>query len=500
MLNVVLIVGIALAALVAGVSGAWSPCGFAMIETFTPHLCGGRGRRNLGVALFAVGAIVASAALGWVLGLVGAGLPSSLTLSLLAVLALVGAMRDLGIMRIPLPQRRGQVPESWRRELPLVVWAPAYGIILGLGVLTFQVVSTFWVVAGACIAIGNPTTGAACFALFGLGRVLMVIIPPRLAETYAAGAIGIGVAMPVVRRVNGLVLLAVGVLAFGASPALGADGVGPIGTYLPSAEGATLAVTQGGGDGTQAVIVTGAGITATIAGASSPSVSGNRVAVVCVADTPPCGPVGGVAVVDWTTWTATPPESTDALPTYPLPIYPIIEGAIRPSLSGSRLAYVVSEGSRQALYLIDLNTGTRTRVTTVPATYDISGPSLSPTALAWARNAGSGSSVWVRNLARGSQRSIATSTPGTILITPSVYGNRIAWISQNGEVAARSKVVVAALGGGAQRTVATVVSRTDILWGTSLTASTVYTTRWNPFNATDLGTQPIGRVVQYAVR
>jgi len=500
MLNALLIIGIGLAALVAGVSGAWSPCGFAMIETFTPHLCGGRGRRNLGVALFAAGAIAASAALGWVLGLAGAGLSSSLTLSLLAVLALVGALRDLGIMRIPLPQRRGQVPESWRRELPLVVWAPAYGVMLGLGVLTFQVVSTFWVVAGACIAIGNPATAAACFALFGLGRVLMVIIPPRLADTYAAGAIGIGVAMPVVRRVNGLILLVIGLLAFGASPAFGQAGVGPIGSYLPSVDGPTLAVTQGAGDGTQAVVVRRASTTATIAGASSPSVSGSRIAVVCVANTPPCGPVGGVAVVDWPTWKPTPPATPDALPTYPLPIYPIIEGAIRPTLSGSRLAYVVPEGSGQALYLRDLDAGTSTRVTGVSATYDISGPSLSPTSLAWARNAGSGSSIWVRNLAAGRQRQIATSTRGTILITPSVYGNRIAWISQNGEVAARSRIVVATLGGRSQRTVATIVSRTDILWGTSLTPSAVYTTRWNPFNANDLGTQSIGRVVRYAVR
>jgi hypothetical protein len=136
----------------------------------------------------------------------------------------------------------------------------------------------------------------------------------------------------------------------------------------------------------------------------------------------------------------------------------------------------------------------------VSATYDISGPSLSPTALAWARNAGNGSSIWVRNLAAGRQRQIARSTRGTILITPSVYGNRIAWISQNGEVAARSRIVVATLGGKSQRTVATIVSRTDILWGTSLTPSAVYTTRWNPFNANDLGTQSIGRVVRYAVR
>ena len=29
---------------------------------------------------------------------------------------------------------------------------------------------------------------------------------------------------------------------------------------------------------------------------------------------------------------------------------------------------------------------------------------------------------------------------------------------------------------------------------------TVYTARWNPFNATDLGTRPVGRVVRFADR
>ena len=107
MLTSLLTIGIGLAALLAGISGAWSPCGFAMIETFTPHMCGGRRRRNLGVALFAGGAILASAALGAILGLAGDGLPTRWTLVLLGALALLGAARDLGIHRNTLRHRIG---------------------------------------------------------------------------------------------------------------------------------------------------------------------------------------------------------------------------------------------------------------------------------------------------------------------------------------------------------------------------------------------------------
>ena len=49
-------------ALVAGVTGAWSPCGFSMVETLAPSGYAGRMRVTIvACATFAVGALVGGA-------------------------------------------------------------------------------------------------------------------------------------------------------------------------------------------------------------------------------------------------------------------------------------------------------------------------------------------------------------------------------------------------------------------------------------------------------
>ena len=121
-----------------------------MVETFTPAVCGSRRRQRL-----AVGAVAASALVGAALGAVGALLGTQLAF-LVAALALLAAAREAGIVRLPLPQLRRQVPERWRSELPLPVWSVGYGIGLGLGFVTFQPVATFWVACAAAVALGKP--------------------------------------------------------------------------------------------------------------------------------------------------------------------------------------------------------------------------------------------------------------------------------------------------------------------------------------------------------
>src|SRR5262245_17388004 len=98
-----------------------------MVETITPDVCGGRHRYRTAVAVFAVGAIAAAAALGAVLGAIGSLLDQEVALAVVGVLALLGALREAGWLRLPLPQLAQQVPERWRREWPLPAWSLAYG-------------------------------------------------------------------------------------------------------------------------------------------------------------------------------------------------------------------------------------------------------------------------------------------------------------------------------------------------------------------------------------
>ena len=158
-----------------------------MLETFTPAVCGSRKRQIVAQALFTVAAVATAAALGLVLGLAGAALGARQALLAAAALALVAAAREAGILRFSLPQSRRQVPERWRFELPLPVWASGYGAGLGAGFFTFQPVSTFWVACAGALALARPVPAALCLSLYGLGRAAMVVWPRRrLADPTAA--------------------------------------------------------------------------------------------------------------------------------------------------------------------------------------------------------------------------------------------------------------------------------------------------------------------------
>jgi hypothetical protein len=112
-----------------------------MIETITPAVCGSRRRHVLAVSLFALAAVLSAAALGAALGLVGLALGAAWAVAAAAAFAGAAALRELGVVRFPLPQSRRQVPERWHAELPLPLWATGYGAGLGHGVHTFQPVA-----------------------------------------------------------------------------------------------------------------------------------------------------------------------------------------------------------------------------------------------------------------------------------------------------------------------------------------------------------------------
>jgi hypothetical protein len=149
-----------------------------MVETITPDVCGSRRRQAGALLFFALGALAASACVGAVLGLAGSRI-DAWALPVAALFALVGAAREGGFTRLPLPQSRRQVPEPWRFTLPLPAWAAGYGAGLGLGFLTYQPVATFWVACAAAVALGRPLAGAVCFAAYGVGRSLLLFLPLR---------------------------------------------------------------------------------------------------------------------------------------------------------------------------------------------------------------------------------------------------------------------------------------------------------------------------------
>ena len=174
------------AAAAAGVTGAWSPCGFSMVETLAPQGYAGRMRTTLAACLtFSAGALAGGAATFGGLALLGEALGAggTATLAVAAAVALVAAIGEARGARI-LPQVRRQVPESWRRRLRVPLAAGLYGVLLGLGFTTFILTFAVWALAGVCVAAGDPALGLAVGLAVGAGRLLPVV---ALAPTAATG-------------------------------------------------------------------------------------------------------------------------------------------------------------------------------------------------------------------------------------------------------------------------------------------------------------------------
>jgi hypothetical protein len=179
-----------LAAAAAGVTGAWSPCGFSMVETLGPQGYAGRLRTTVAAcATFSLGALAGGVATFGGLALLGdalgAGGPAALAVA--AAVALAAAIGEARGARI-LPQVRRQVPESWRRRMPVPLAAGLYGVLLGLGFTTFILTFAVWALAGVSVALGDPALGLAIGLAFGAGRLLPVVVLAPAAATSAGAA------------------------------------------------------------------------------------------------------------------------------------------------------------------------------------------------------------------------------------------------------------------------------------------------------------------------
>ncbi len=169
---------LAAAALVIGMTGTWSPCGFSMVETLG---VAGEGGRRFTVAA-ACAAFVPGAVVGGILtfGLLsgfgellhGAGRVAYLVAAGIAVIAAAAEARGLRIA----PQIRRQLPESWRWTMPLPIAALLYGVLLGLGFTTFVLSFGVWALAGISLALGNVEAGLVIGAAFGIGRAIPILM------------------------------------------------------------------------------------------------------------------------------------------------------------------------------------------------------------------------------------------------------------------------------------------------------------------------------------
>ncbi|HSC73664.1 MAG TPA: hypothetical protein VLB89_05820 [Gaiellaceae bacterium] len=232
-----------MAAFVAGIAGTWSPCGLSMIETISGP------RRHVGLCCltFALGAVAGGTAAFGALAALG-GLVDAHGLALVAVLGVAAAIADVRGRPI-VPQIRRQVPERWRRVLPLPVATLLYGVLLGLGFTTFVYAVALWALAGIAFVVASPQTGALMGLAFGVGRALPICMLAPVAHRRVGRSVVDAMAqrpvvLALVRRLAAACLVVVAAAALVAD-ARGATWLGP-GTD-PSASGTTVVWTSPAG-------------------------------------------------------------------------------------------------------------------------------------------------------------------------------------------------------------------------------------------------------------
>lgn len=179
------------------------------------------GKASIALWLHAAGNIVGAAAMGGLLGLIGAALPWHLlpagrgvtALLITGIASLVYSAREMELLRVPAAQCSRQVPRTWSYAMSTEMSSTLYGVGLGFGLATRIAVSTFYPAALWAVLVADPMLGAMGMAFFGLGRALPLIAMDGVSKD-AQDRIRLTEALhnykPLVHFINGLALGAAG--------------------------------------------------------------------------------------------------------------------------------------------------------------------------------------------------------------------------------------------------------------------------------------------------
>ena len=171
--------GVLALAVVLGTTQLIGVCGCAHIGALGPMATLPSKRRQwvLGIGLYTVAGAATSAFVGAVLGGVGGWLPpgGSRATALIIVVAIgLGIARELGWIRVALPEIRRQTHPALAKRLSFPAAAAIWGSHLGLTFATWLTVPGPIILGMIAILSGSPVFAALLFAMHWLGRTLPV--------------------------------------------------------------------------------------------------------------------------------------------------------------------------------------------------------------------------------------------------------------------------------------------------------------------------------------
>jgi hypothetical protein len=448
-------IALAVAALLIGLTGTWSPCGFSMVETIGPvgHT-GGRRVTLAACATFLPGALVGGVASFGSLAVVGGlahGAGGRIAYGSAAAIALIAAVAEARGTRIA-PQIRRQLPEHWRRAMPMPVAAALYGILLGLGFTTFVLSFGVWALAGMSLAIGELDAGLAIGLAFGLGRALPIVaLAPAAGTGLGARVTELMAGRPGIYRgfrAGDALALGLAAVALGTSASATAAQTAVPNGADPSASGADLVYQRG--DRTGVLLRDGQEIPLP---GTDPAIGGPYVAVIDGAE---------VALL-----------ARDTLaPVVRIPA----PGADALAVSESWLAVRRHEQGRDvldAIAIIDpLAPGAPQRITSTASPDQIGRPAIDGDTVVWATSQRDESRLWRRDLEERRNR-VLVGSRFALLTNPAVEDGRLVYVRTAG---ARDEVMHRKLGGHGKGHPIHRDSGPGILWSTALSEGRVYVT------------------------
>jgi hypothetical protein len=157
-----------------------------MLSSITPLGERSRGNRwGLTVSAFVLGSVAGGTVVGSVLGAAGAllrwaGVGTTATAIVAALLAAIALVFDASGGRVGLPRMKRQVNEDWMSSYRGWVYGLGWGVQLGMGLATIVTAAIVYLAFALMVLSGHAIVGALIGAVFGAVRGLTVLAVARV--------------------------------------------------------------------------------------------------------------------------------------------------------------------------------------------------------------------------------------------------------------------------------------------------------------------------------